>query len=312
MNKVTLDGKPPKDRINLQLNFKYGRPISAHYKLNNGNTSSLDGYIYGKGYLKKTNEYFCITGDYSANFSRFCTLKANQLDASTHWTARSLTEFNQTAAIDAIIRNDEVYILTVDGKIYKLNSDYKTVTFINKIPTQFSCSYLQTSFNYIEKEDTAYIFYSLSSDKAPLKYDFKKNVFTTINTNDGFGDKRFTTVKNDKIYTLQGNSLLCFSEGVYTKIPINLSFEYGSRISVFKDRLIIFGGTEYKKTYNLYLGNENNTKFELIAILPVYCNQNTQTFMINNGRTILILEALDVQRDLRCNYEISPSYEVIE
>ena len=215
MNKVTLDGKPPKDRINL--NEKLLTTFLANYQ---GTSFS---YILGAEYSSNANEYFLLIGRkylYKLVFEPPLVKIVSQCPAPT-----------DSLVTKVFTRKGDFYVLS-DRSIYKYNHNEKNFTNIeNNLTDQF---YGTQPLFYNSKKDELI---SINNGQV-RRYSFESKTAMIISNN---VPKSFslTILKDEKLYILgtetneKGISIIDINTGLITNNIDALPYPIASPARIF-------------------------------------------------------------------------------
>lgn len=190
MNKVTLNGKPPKDRINLN------ETLSQKYI---GNFKNNNEYAEGIAYSPKIDNYlFCMRIN---GWDIYTLDKENYLGEIICIKGLPYSSFYR---ISMFTRNNDIYLM-LGIKIYMYDVETKNFTEVEtSLPEDFNTVYFCACF-YIKESDELIVI----GKNFIGKYSFKNKISTVISKNfpdDDIARRSICVLKEDKLYFLGTNT----------------------------------------------------------------------------------------------------------
>lgn len=186
MNKVTLNGKPPKDRINLK-EILFEEIVKDFH----GNTEATSGAVYSN---KTDNYYWCEFGGTPV----ICTLDKENPSGEI----KRLKNLPSSGNITMFYRKNNIYI-QINKAIYLYNVETNDFTQVeSNLPDEFITS--NTPF-YNEENDELFVY----KTNVIAKYSFTNKMATIISKSfpDEFiADESVPFLKNDKLYFFGTNT----------------------------------------------------------------------------------------------------------
>ena len=292
MNKVTLDGKPPKDRINL--NEKLLTTLLANYK---GPSIS---YAIGLEYSSNADEYLLLVGRdflYKLVFEPPFIEPIKECSAPTY-----------SLVTKVFTRKGDFYVLS-DRSIYKYNYNEKNFTNIeNNLTDQF---YGATACFYNSKKDEL-----ISIDNGQVrKYSFESKTATII-SNNAPKFYKLTILKDEKLYLLglETNEkeivTIDINTGLITNSVNALPYPIASpaRIFLLDNKIHILGLNDGGNgKYCIFREKESINNWEKYGVFSNEINENTFITSKNNMKGV---EIINIATNYTCynSYEIKKAY----